>query len=64
MCRAVRCSKCKKTTWAGCGAHVAQVMANVRPEDRCRCREEAQARPASAEPKKGGGFFGLFRSKS
>ncbi len=29
MCRPVRCKKCKKTTWAGCGRHVATVKASV-----------------------------------
>ena len=29
MCRAVRCKTCGKTTWAGCGQHVSQVMAGV-----------------------------------
>ncbi|HEX7162383.1 MAG TPA: hypothetical protein VF223_14250 [Trebonia sp.] len=29
MCRPVTCKKCGKTTWAGCGQHVAQVKASV-----------------------------------
>jgi len=29
MCRPVRCKTCSKTTWAGCGQHVAQVKAVV-----------------------------------
>lgn len=29
MCRAVKCRQCGKTTWAGCGQHVAQVKAGV-----------------------------------
>jgi len=41
MCRPAKCSSCNKVTWAGCGAHVAQVMAGVRPEERCRCRDAA-----------------------
>ena len=36
MCRAVRCRKCGKTTWAGCGQHVSQVMAGVPSADRCK----------------------------
>ncbi len=35
MCRAVTCSKCGKTTWAGCGQHVDQVMADVPASQRC-----------------------------
>jgi hypothetical protein len=29
MCRPIRCRTCGKTTWAGCGQHVAQVKAIV-----------------------------------
>ncbi len=39
MCRAVKCQQCGKTTWAGCGAHVQQVMAGVPNNERCRCDE-------------------------
>ena len=35
MCRAVACKTCGKTTWAGCGQHVDQVMAAVPADDRC-----------------------------
>ena len=35
MCRAVPCATCGKTTWAGCGMHVDQVMAGVPRADRC-----------------------------
>ncbi len=35
MCRAVRCKSCGKTTWAGCGQHVDQVLAGVPHADRC-----------------------------
>ena len=35
MCRAVTCRKCGKTTWAGCGQHVEQVMAGVPAPRRC-----------------------------
>ncbi|MEQ7846694.1 hypothetical protein [Nocardioides kribbensis] len=35
MCRAVTCKQCGKTTWAGCGQHVDQVMARVPRADRC-----------------------------
>lgn len=40
MCRAVKCRKCGKTTWAGCGMHVDQVMAGVPESDRCRGHAE------------------------
>jgi hypothetical protein len=35
MCRAVICKTCGKTTWAGCGRHVDQVLAGVPEGERC-----------------------------
>jgi hypothetical protein len=35
MCRPVNCKTCAKTTWAGCGQHVAQVKAMVPAEQWC-----------------------------
>ena len=35
MCRAVACKSCGKTTWAGCGQHVDQVLAGVPRSERC-----------------------------
>jgi hypothetical protein len=35
MCRAVTCTTCGKTTWAGCGQHVDQVLARVPGAQRC-----------------------------
>lgn len=35
MCRPVRCKKCQKTTWAGCGRHVAHVKARVPAGEWC-----------------------------
>ncbi|MCK6548847.1 hypothetical protein L6R52_23585 [Myxococcota bacterium] len=40
MCRAVVCPTCKKPTWAGCGAHVEQVLGHVPKDQRCKCREQ------------------------
>lgn len=39
MCRAVTCKTCGKTTWAGCGEHVDQVMKKVPAGQRCRGHE-------------------------
>jgi hypothetical protein len=50
MCRRVDCSKCGRPTFAGCGAHVEQVLGNVPPADRCRCRDE---RAKDAKPEVG-----------
>ncbi len=49
MCRAVTCKKCQKTTWAGCGQHVDQVMRGVPVSQRCRGHEQ--------EKPTGKGFF-------
>ena len=52
MCRAVTCRRCGKTTWAGCGMHVDQVMAGVPRADRCQGHAE--------EPGEGGFLARLF----
>ena len=53
MCRAVTCRKCGKTTWAGCGQHVSQVLAGVPASQRCtgHARGAAASHPAA----RGGG---------
>jgi len=51
MCRAVTCKKCQKTTWAGCGEHVDQVMRDVPRAQQCQCGR--QSAPAEGT----GGFF-------
>ncbi|MDA8297610.1 MAG: hypothetical protein M0004_13680 [Actinomycetota bacterium] len=43
MCRAVTCRRCGQKTWAGCGAHVEQVLAGVPRSERCQCKAEAQS---------------------
>lgn len=42
MCFPIKCDQCNKIGWGGCGAHVAQVMANVPEDQRCKCRENAR----------------------
>lgn len=44
MCRAIICRSCGKTTWAGCGQHVDQVLAGVEPADRCPGHPQHQRR--------------------
>ena len=57
MCRAVTCKTCGKTTWAGCGQHVDQVMAGVPTGNRCPGNHPKAERS-------GGGFLGkLFGSR-
>lgn len=48
MCRRVECSTCGRPTFAGCGAHVEQVLRDVSPPDRCHCREKRAAGAESA----------------
>lgn len=55
MCRQATCKNCGKTTWAGCGQHVDQVMKGVPKDQRCKC---TAAEKAAA--KKQGGFFSKF----
>jgi len=44
MCRRVTCKRCGKPGWAGCGAHVEQVLGDVPVADRCSCADEPAAR--------------------
>lgn len=45
MCYPVTCPRCQKTTWAGCGEHVDEVMRSVPPGQQCTC-------PAGNPPKR------------
>ena len=51
MCRPAPCKLFGKTTWAGCGQHVDQVMAGVAPSQRCPGHSDAERAAA------GGGSF-------
>ena len=42
MCRRVSCRDCGKPTFRGCGDHVEEVLGDVPPPERCRCREQAR----------------------
>lgn len=53
MCQAVACKTCGKTTWAGCGQHVDQVMRGVPQAQRC---------PGHAQ-EQGTGFFSRLFSR-
>ncbi|MHA7269733.1 hypothetical protein [Arthrobacter sp. HLT1-20] len=58
MCRATSCKTCQKTTWAGCGNHVDDVMRHVPAAERCRCEPDAPKEPVT-----GGWFSRLFAKK-
>ncbi|MFK5635916.1 MULTISPECIES: hypothetical protein [unclassified Ornithinimicrobium] len=53
MCRPVNCNICTKTTWAGCGQHVDQVMSGVPRSNRCQGHSDAEKAAASS-----GSIFG------
>ncbi len=44
MCSPVRCRTCGKTTWSGCGQHVAQVKAGVPAGQWCAGHESEPGR--------------------
>ncbi|XAR62017.1 hypothetical protein NMG60_11016593 [Bertholletia excelsa] len=39
MCYEVKCSTCGKTSWGGCGRHVASVYKRVPEGQHCQCKE-------------------------
>lgn len=49
MCARVNCPECKKPTFAGCGAHVEMVLADVPKDQRCKCHEK----PRDTKPAQG-----------
>lgn len=49
MCRRVSCNKCGRPTYAGCGQHIEQVLGDVSPADRCKCREKKAVRENDAQ---------------
>lgn len=50
MCTRVRCNKCGRPTYSGCGAHIEQVLGDVPVAERCQCREKAAAEKAAKQP--------------
>lgn len=57
MCRRVTCERCGKPTFAGCGAHIEQVLGDVPKAERCRCRETSSAPKEGAADKPAKGRF-------
>jgi len=55
VCRAVNCKTCGKTTWAGCGQHVAQVKASVPAGQWCPGHPR--------EERAGGGWLARLRKR-
>jgi hypothetical protein len=46
MCKKVSCPQCGKASWAGCGAHVEEVLADTPLSERCKCDGGDGSRPA------------------
>ena len=38
MCYLTTCKTCKKSTWAGCGQHVDQVLKDIPKDKICTCK--------------------------
>ena len=53
MCRPTTCKTCKKTTWAGCGQHIAQVKATVPAGQWCSGHSKAELQAAKAAQRSG-----------
>lgn len=59
MCRATKCRTCGKTTWAGCGQHVAMVKMSVPASEWC-AGTHTQAQIDVVRSERGGFFARLF----
>ena len=57
MCSPTHCRTCSKTTWSGCGGHVAEVRAGIPADQWCDGHAD-QRTHGTDEP---GGIFGLNR---
>lgn len=54
MCQRVNCRDCGKPTFVGCGRHVEQVLSDVLPAQRCRCRETTDPAGNAKQARRGG----------
>ncbi|MDR0285291.1 MAG: hypothetical protein LBI33_10455 [Propionibacteriaceae bacterium] len=61
MCSPVKCQVCGKTTWAGCGQHIAQVKAMVPKGQWCDGRHTPDEIAAAKATKSS--FFSRFRGQ-
>jgi len=43
MCSAVRCNRCGKATWSGCGQHIEEALAPYPNAQRCHCDADLSA---------------------
>lgn len=52
MCYQTTCKSCGKPTWAGCGQHVEQALADVPRAERCACHDPTAGLPNISDPSK------------
>ncbi len=64
MCRAVRCKTCNKTTWAGCGQHIAGVKAGVSADQWCPGGHSKAEKTAATRSRSGGSVFDKLFGRS
>ena len=61
MCYPVKCEKCGKTTWSGCGNHKDMIMSKIPENERCNCpREEKDVEPKKSLTSVPGSVIGNF----
>ncbi|WP_332667254.1 hypothetical protein [Aeromicrobium sp.] len=64
MCRPTRCKTCGKTTWAGCGQHVASVKAGVPAGQWCPGGHSKAEQSGAAGSRSRGGILGRLLGRS
>lgn len=60
MCYETKCRSCGKSTWQGCGMHVASALKNVMEEDRCPNWKDGATKPCGEVNDNNGGGFGFM----
>ncbi|KAF3319753.1 hypothetical protein FCM35_KLT22417 [Carex littledalei] len=58
MCYQANCEKCSKTTWQGCGRHVASVYKQIPQGQHCMCKDWPGVSTEKKELEDGGGGGG------
>ena len=53
MCSAVRCEKCGKATWEGCGQHIEDALAPYSEAEKCKCATDLSSWVPSNQLKSG-----------
>ena len=60
MCYPVKCDKCGKTTWSGCGKHKDMVMSKIPENERCKCKKEKESEPKKSISSSDNNNFGNY----